>query len=114
MLTWTLRFEGGSWTWFTAQKLSSTAEDRQYEPADSTAVLPADEHREIFRNPIATRRWFTHEVVWRADSEDTAEAEWVSSLTEGDQFSIHAWARFPAWVNHVSDISVKVCTVAMA
>lgn len=94
--------------------MSSTAEDRQSELADSTAALPADEHREIFRNPIASRRWFTHEIVWRADSEDAAEAEWVSSLTEGDQFAIHAWARFPAWVNHVSDISVKIYTVAVA
>ena len=53
-------------------------------------------------------------MVWRADSEDAAEAEWVSSLKEGDKFAIHAWARFPAWVNHVSDISVKVYMVAVA
>jgi hypothetical protein len=108
--------DGGSWTWFTAQKIPSTAsEDCQSEPTDSTATLAADdEHREIFRNPIASRNWFTHEIVWRANSEDTAEAEWVSSLEEGDRFAVHAWARFPAWVNHVSDISVKVYTVAVA
>jgi hypothetical protein len=102
--------DGGSWTWFTAQKLSPTSE-----PTDSTATPTADdEHREIFRNPIASRNWFTHEIVWRASSEDTAEAEWVSSLEEGDRFAVHAWARFPAWVNHASDISVKVYTVAVA
>jgi hypothetical protein len=106
--------EGGSWTWFTAQKLSSTGEECQSEPHESTATPTADEHREIFRNPIANSHWFTHEIVWRADSEDAAEAEWVSSLKEGDRFAIHAWARFPAWVNHVSYISVKVYTVAVA
>ena len=105
---------GGSWTWFTAQKLSSTAYDPQSGPNDSAATLPDGEHREVFRNPIASRHWFTHEIVWRADSEDTAEAEWVSSFKEGDRFAIHAWARFPAWVNHISDISVKVYTVAVA
>ena len=63
---------------------------------------------------MASRRWFTHEIVWRADSDDAAEAEWVASLKEGDQFTIYAWARFPAWVNHVSDVSVRVYTVAVA
>jgi hypothetical protein len=105
---------GGSWTWFTAQKLSPTAEACQSEPNDATAALAAEEHREIFRNPIANSHWFTHEIVRRADSEDAAEAEWVLSLKEGDRFAVHAWARFPAWVNHVSDISVKVYTVAVA
>lgn len=105
---------GGSWTWFTAQKLSSTAEACQSKQTKSTATTTDDEHREIFRNPMASRHWSAHEIVWRADSEDTAEAEWVSSFKECDQFAVHAWARFPAWVNYVSDISVKVYTVAVA
>jgi hypothetical protein len=106
--------DGGSWTWFTAQKLPCSGEECQSEPNESPATPTADGHREIFRNPIANSHWFTHEIVWRADSEDAAEAEWVSSLKEGDKFAIHAWARFPAWVNHVSDVSVKIYTVAVA
>jgi hypothetical protein len=35
-------------------------------------------------------------------------------MQAGDQFAVHAWARFPAWVNHISDVSVKVYTVAVA
>ena len=106
--------DGGSWTWFTAQKLSSSVNDDQPEASDSIATPVVNEHREIFRNPMASRRWFTHEIVWRANSNDAAEAEWVSSLQEGERFTVDAWARFPAWVNHVSDISVKVFTVAVA
>jgi hypothetical protein len=105
---------GGSWTWFTAQKLSPTATDAHSNADDPTTTPEGNEHREIFRNPMASGRWFTHEIEWRADSDDPTEAEWVSSLKEGDQFAIHAWARFPAWVNHVSDVSVRVYTVAIA
>lgn len=104
--------DAGNWTWFTAQKLSATTETRQ---SDADGPAPAvNEHRELFRNPMASIRWFTHELVWRADSKDEAETEWVSSLQAGDRFSVHAWARYPGWVNHVSDISVKVYTVAVA
>jgi hypothetical protein len=106
--------DGGSWTWFTAQKLDHTVGgDQTIADEDSTPpTLP--EHRVIVRNPMARSRFTTHEVVWRADAEDPAEAEWVSSMQAGDQFIVHAWARFPAWVNHISDVSVKVYTVAVA
>ena len=104
---------GGSWTWFTAEKLSSATQNHGFDGDDILASTPS-ELREIFRNPIANRHWHSHEVVWRADSEDTTEAAWVSSLKEGDQIAIHAWARYPAWVNSVRAVTVKVYTVAVA
>jgi hypothetical protein len=106
--------DGGSWTWFTAQKLAQPVGDRQTSVDDISAPSTLTEHKEIIRNLMARSRFTTHQVVWRADAEDPAEAEWVSSMEAGDQFAVHAWARFPAWVNHISDISVKVYTVAVA
>lgn len=104
----------GSWTWFSAQKLHAAFQTHQSGIDNTSAEAVVGDHREISRNPIASGRWFTHEVVWRADSQDPVEAEWVSSLQAGEKFAVHAWARFGAWVNHVSDISVRVDTVAMA
>lgn len=104
----------GNWTWFTAQKLLASAGDDQTSVDDGSTAATVSEQREIFRNPMASSQWFTHEVVWRADSDDPAEAEWVSSMEAGERFAVHAWAKFPGWVNHVSDISVRVYTVAVA
>jgi hypothetical protein len=106
--------DGGSWTWFTAQKLAQPVGDGQTSVDDISTPSSLNEHREIIRNLMARSRFTTHQVVWRADAEDPAEAEWVSSMQAGDQFAVHAWARFPAWVNHISDVSVKVYTVAVA
>jgi hypothetical protein len=106
--------DGGSWTWFTAQKLDQPFGDDETIADDNSTPPTLAEHRDIVRNPMARSRFTIHEIVWRADSEDPAEAEWVSSMQPGDQFAVHAWARFPAWVNHISDISVKVYTVAVA
>lgn len=104
----------GSWTWFTAQKLPATDKNCQISGEESSEAPAASEHRELYRNPVADRRWVTHEVTWRADSDNPAEAEWVSSLKGGERFAVHAWARFPAWVNQISDIRVMVYTVAIA
>jgi hypothetical protein len=106
--------DGGSWTWFTAQKLAHPVGDDQTIADDSSTPPTLPEHRDIIRNSMARSRFTTHEVVWRADAEDPAEAEWIQSMEAGDQFAVHAWARFPAWVNHISDVSVKVYTVAVA
>jgi hypothetical protein len=106
--------DGGSWTWFTAQKLAQPVGDDQTVADENSTPPTLTNHRDIVRNPMARSRFTTHEVVWRANSEDPAETEWVSSMQAGDQFAVHAWARFPAWVNHISDVSVKVYTVAVA
>lgn len=105
----------GSWTWFTAKKLPPAEESGQIgDDGDSTEASSAGTPKVIARNPIASRQWITHEVTWRADSKDPAESEWVSSLRTGECFVVHAWARFPGWVNHTSSVSVKVYTVAVA
>lgn len=105
----------GSWTWFTAQKLPTADKDRQVsDGGESSEVSSASTPKFIIRNPIANRQWTTHEVTWRADSADPAEAEWVSSLKADERFVVHAWARFPGWVNHLSSVGVKVYTVAVA
>lgn len=104
----------GSWTWFSAQKLPAVDQDCQISGAESSGAVGVREYRELYRNPVADRRWVTHEVTWRADSDNSAEAEWVSSLKGGDRFAVYAWARYPAWVNHISDISVVLYTAAIA
>jgi hypothetical protein len=93
--------DSGSWTWFTARK----------SPPEGNEA--SSSHREIFRNVVASRKWKTHEICWRADSLDPVEAEWVASFAAGDRFAVYAWAQYPAWVNYVGDTSVTVHYVAV-
>jgi hypothetical protein len=97
---------GGNWTWFTARKLT--------ESSTHEAAIDESSHKEVRRNAMASSRWTTHEIEWRADSEDSDLAEWVSSLQAGEAFTVDAWARFPGWVNHVREVEVSVYTVAVA
>jgi hypothetical protein len=104
----------GSWTWFTARKCMP---EMDLLPGSMLEVDDRNEaeyshHREICSNVVASRQWRTHEISWRADSLDPVEAEWVSSFVAGDRFAVYAWANYPAWVNHVGDISVTVHYVA--
>ena len=73
-------------------------------------------HREICSNDMADWPWpfgKWHTITWRADSLDPVQAEWVSSLVAGDRFAVYAWANYPDWVNHVTEISVTVHYVAV-
>jgi hypothetical protein len=104
--------DSGSWTWFTARKRMSDVALLADSMRDSRADSE-DDHKVISSNPVASRLWTTHEITWRAGSLDTIEAEWVSSLVSGDRFAVYAWARYPAWVNHIAAISVTVHYVAV-
>ena len=107
-----------SWTWFTARKSSP---EMALLPGCMLDVNERNEieyrkHREICSNDMADWPWpfgKWHTITWRADSLDPVQAEWVSSLVAGDRFAVYAWANYPDWVNHVTEISVTVHYVAL-
>lgn len=111
---WADSSDQGSWTWFTARKVTPTEGVSSSVLEGSTSGQGNQEHRELYRNPVAQQRWVLHEITWRADSDDPGEAEWVSSLKVGDIVAVNAWARFPGWVNNIKQASIVVHTMAIA
>lgn len=111
---WADNLDGGSWTWFTARKITPTEAVSASVFDGSTSGQGNQEHRELYRNPVAQRRWKSHEITWRADADDPGEAEWVSSLKVGDIVAVNAWARFHGWVNNIKQASIMVHTMAIA
>lgn len=102
--------DGGSWTWFTARKRTS---DVASLPEDGSTELEYSNHKKICNNVMASRERRTHKITWRANSLDPVEAQWVSSVVAGDRFAVYAWAKYPAWVNHVHSIGVRLHYVAV-
>lgn len=107
---WASSRDSGSWTWFTARKLlhggALPSETADADQASSQGM-------EVCRNLVADKKWYTHEVTWRADSHDRNQAGWVSSLMIGDRVLIKAWAMFPGWVNKVQHASITIYTTAI-
>ncbi|KAM0721361.1 hypothetical protein Q7P37_002285 [Cladosporium fusiforme] len=113
---WAGNKDQGSWTWFTARKVTShLGNPPSAAGAGAAAVGPNNNsRRELCRNPVAKRRWTVHEVTWKADSDDAEEAEWVSSLEVGDFVALDAWARFPGWSNTIQQASITIHTAAVS
>jgi len=108
--------DGGSYTWFTAQKSlpETTLLPGSMLASDARNEVEYDcYHRKICSNVVASLSFRSHEITWRADSRDPGEAKWVSSFVAGDRFAVYAWANYPAWVNHVCEVSVTVHYVAV-
>ena len=51
---------------------------------------------------------FTHDIIWRADSDDAIEAKSVSSLSIGDQVGLDAWAAVSGWINFIQKASITL------
>lgn len=111
---WASQQDQGSWTWFTARKITSGSHAQQHDSGEAAEIQDSDHSRDICRNPIANNQWHTHEVAWRADSKDSAESDWVSSLMVGDRVAVDAWAAFPGWTNYVRQASIAVHTAAIS
>jgi ankyrin repeat domain-containing protein 50 len=94
---WCGNVSAGSWTWFEAQVQLSN----EQEPSEFT-------QKELFRNVIADKNYKTHEVTWRYDAEDEEERSLIRSLQTGSVITVHPWARFGGWVNHVSSANVEI------
>ncbi|KAL9091478.1 MAG: hypothetical protein Q9165_004864 [Trypethelium subeluteriae] len=93
----------GSWTWFSAWKLSG---------ANKT------QGPEILRNVHARREAKTHAVCWPrregyhwhgADSEQV-QNEWLRGLKEGDRVLIVAKAKYPGWTNFALRAEMSIFT----
>lgn len=110
---WASHQNQGAWTWFTARKVLPEGSLQPNVLHDSSAKQSVLHGREVCRNKTADRQWHTHEIEWRADSDDSDEAEWVSSLRVNDRVVIDAWAMFPSWTNHIQHASIALHTIAI-
>lgn len=100
----------GSWTWFTARRVRSDEGAPLTDPGKITVDLAFQQTREVCRNPTAASEWHTQRVTWRADSDDDAEAEWVSTLAIGDRVALEARAAFSGWINIINSASITLQT----
>lgn len=96
-----------SWTWFEA------GIHRRFEHEGDDHSQEMTMKRRLCENVAASRENRMYSVVWKFDSENEEEREWLRALSSGDSIVLTVHARFPGWTNKVHSAEIKVYTAGV-